>query len=207
MTTGPGGVLPLLIVGDITNPGAVIINAGGTGNCFEVTNGAQVWLTGMTLTSTGSGIIAAANGGVVQLGAGLIFGSCTSGNHMTATTGALIQDFGIPYTVNGSAVYHWVAAENGGINITGPLTITLNNALTFTYFAHVDTNGVIYTTGNTGSGNHVTFTVTTSVTGGYYDAESNGVIQTFASGNSYFPGTSGFQPVAGPGTTPYGLYV
>jgi hypothetical protein len=147
--------------------------------CFNVINGAAVTLSGMTLQTTTSGIaLHAYAGGIVTLGASMVFGACAGTAQMACQSYAYITA-DVNYTISGAAARH-MYADGGTIFCGVSRTITITGTPAFSSsFADCRASGTILTFSNTYG----------ATTGKRYDATLNGVINTFGGGASYFPGS------------------
>lgn len=183
---------PISFVGNTAAPAscAITVSSGTypTGNCFFVTQGAQVNLSGFqfsaTSTSTGNGwCLYAWMGGIINFGT-VIFS--TSGNgHMIAQNGGSIfssQTLGYAYTINGSAPVH-MESDAGGVMSINSSVVTLTGTPAFSAaFADAGRCSTMQAIGATFSG------AATGVKGYIY---LNATCTTGSSGNtSFFPGVT-----------------
>lgn len=183
-------VLPVLgapivqFVGNTGTPGNVIVNAVNA-NCWSVQSGAIASITGVTFTATGSFPttgqgVSIQRGGLGSSGGAVVFGACAGGHIVNGGGGFAISG---AYSITGSAVVHFYAAECGSIDGTN-LTVTLSGSLNFsTAFAQTLVNGTI------NIGNPASFTGGT-ITGARYNASLGGVIDVQAQSTSLFPGNT-----------------
>jgi hypothetical protein len=187
---------PINVIG--AAPGSTTLT--GTGGAFGATNanaigasnGANITISGVTLTATGSGgdykaagsCLAANTGASITIGSGVVFGSSQS-SHIYVNSGGrvstagLAADQGQGYTIAGSALYHILSQQYGNV-IVADATITLTGTPTFTTFAVSNQLGYIGIWGNTFTG---------SATGTRYTAGVNGVIFTNGAASTYLPGS------------------
>jgi hypothetical protein len=131
--------------------------------------------------STASGL-AHTGTGIVNVGAGMVFGACSLA-HMLIWSQGFIRFALDDYEITGDAGYHIRAQGPGSSFWYYPGTVTITGARTFTTFAFCKNTAVIESF-------DVTFSIGTSVTGARYSATANGVLETFGSGATYYPGDS-----------------
>jgi hypothetical protein len=127
---------------------------------------------------------------VIYVGEGVDFADATTA-HMFANNGTITING--DYSISGPSASHFYAFANGKFGQKdGPNTITINGVQAFgTAFARATDGGVIV---NSSGGN----TYVGSATGPRYFVDTYGVIDTWASGASYFPGdTPGTATAAG----------
>ena len=177
------GSAQLLIQGNNTTPGNVIVSCSAGGSCFTVRDGgATVTLSGMTLSTAGNGstLLNVSQNAVCDIcSAGPVnFNAAPLGVHISANTWASVNVLG-NYTVNGSASDHILCENNAYINY-GSFIVTGASGLAFTTFAGAVNGGVI-----SAGGSAMTFSGFSGVTGVKYSATMNGVI---ASNSTVYPG-------------------
>jgi hypothetical protein len=166
--------------GDTTTPSNVVLSGA---NAVTVNNtGSNLTISGVTISGSSNGLVAAAGGRIV-VGTNCVFAGSPSGAHMR-TNGAGssidIQTSG-GYSITTGAGQHFLASPGGsfaGFNNA----ITLSGTLAFTTFASCDRLGLISMGGCTFTGG--------TITGTRYSVASNGVINTAGGGASFFPGSS-----------------
>lgn len=165
----------IAIIGDVANPGNVIVNGILTANG----QGTQISVGSMQL----NGGLAASNGGIVNVLTGLTFGQYPGGAHMNALSGGTIA-ITASYAVTGFASIHMNASLGGIIqNLLNGQTTTVTGTLPFTTWANAGQSGQISVPGMTISGGG-------GVSGLRYGSTLNGVIYTNGAGANFFPGTS-----------------
>lgn len=174
----------LIIVGDTSTPSNVVISTTSS-NAFTVTGpGTQVVIRGFRIATTTSGsCIVADRGAVVELGS-IEFHTC-AGSHIIADHGGMVFAFSSDtYEITGAAAdYHYRALNHGHIELAG-LTIDCNSVSgAFDTFAICLRLGSMLVNGNT-------YSNSASITGVYYSATQNSVIDTNGGGGTYFPGNS-----------------
>jgi hypothetical protein len=184
----PNGSGLVALVGNTTNPSAVLILNSGSGSCWRASAGGNFSVNGFSFqaTAASSGDLGSAlwwtSGSSLSLYA-CSFGA-VPGYHILVGPSASCLVFG-PCTITGSALAHQYGYENGTLLNATPNNPTLNipNAVTFSNGFVIASNGgqtrPIWS-GITGAGN---------VTGAKYIGTSNGVIDTNGRGASYLPGT------------------
>ena len=168
----------LSIVGNHDYPGNVIFSATGT-HAVTVYYANQVsgnvFLDGFKVTTSGSGSGLYIAGTKVKLGK-IEYGSCAA-YHMNIVENSyawIVDD----YTISGSALSHWMANNNVGIQAAGR-TITITGTPSFTAFAEAHYCSNIMFNGATFVG---------SATGKRFVSDSNSNIDSFAGGISALPG-------------------
>jgi hypothetical protein len=129
--------------------------------------------------TAGACLRAAAGGAFIEIGPGVRFGSC-AGDHVTVISQARVGCTGA-YSIVGNAPRHFNVARGGLIELSGA-TVTVSAGLTFTAFAVALDGGIISAFNTTFSSN--------VATGQRYNATVNAVIQTFAGGANFFPGST-----------------
>lgn len=172
------GSKPIIIRGDTTVPGNVIISTTND-DCFACENPSKWKIEGFKLTTTTSGNgIKVRQGGVVEFES-IEFGSIAN-NQIDVETGGVVEATG-NYSISGSGQVHW-NINNGGILKVSGKTVTITNTPTFSSGFLVGKNlSCIDATGNT---------FTASVTGVRYNLSLNS--SCFVNGESvtYIPGSS-----------------
>lgn len=179
------------LTGDTSTPSNCTLNV-TSANAISLRNPTNWTVTGFKVTAatSGSGIYVS-NGGYLKYG-NMEFGACANGAHREAGTFGTLECTG-PLTKSGNAGWG-VLTQAFGKSITGYVTITFTASITYSVSYAYSTQGNIVDVGGT-------FTLGAfTVTGQRFIASQNGVIETYGSGASYFPGT-----VAG-GTTSGGVY-
>lgn len=164
------------LLGNTTTPANVVVK-NTSGSAIQALDGARLTISGMELQSTGGHGIVAATQGVITIGEGIRFGTCTFYQISAHSYGEV---FGyVPYSIVGGASSHMVADRHGTIQVIS-VTVTLTGTPAFTYFAYATISGVLSTNGITYSG---------SATGTRYSISLNAVAYTNGGGANYFPGS------------------
>lgn len=168
------------LVGNVANPAAVSITV-ANGPCIQSASGASLSVTGVSLSTTGSGVTAnciyANLGGQITIGK-VIFGSCANFHVFANGGGQITTSSG--YTISGSAVGHIQSNFVSVVSIVGQ-TITLSGTPAFsTAFAVAALDASISIYGNTFTG---------AATGARYSITSNATIATNGAGATYLPGS------------------
>lgn len=173
---GQSSVSSLIISGDFGTPGNVIISATGVFDaCFRANFGAAATIYGFTLTSS-NGFGLYGGGGYMQYQQ-LNFGTCAQ--PQVWCEAGLTESYGSNF-VSGNSGSHFAASGSGVIKFQFG-SLTASSPVTYsTAFATASSGGVLVSSGVTFSG---------TVNGNRYLADVNGVIQTYGSGSTYFPGT------------------
>jgi hypothetical protein len=168
--------------GDLTTPSDLVFSTTNVSVFYcTVPLPNLVLLRGFKATTTGgySGIVEHYGSGgftfnTIECGACNDFHFSAGGGapHITAT-GA--------YTINGAAPYHVLQDGLSIFNFPSGGTVTVTGTPAFTSFVRTLDLGAIFAASVTFSG---------SATGKRYEAEMNGVIQTYGGGANYFPGNA-----------------
>ena len=197
--TGPlpgNGVLAFVGTSGAT---ATAINLTAPGACFSGSTGARILISGFSLTSSVGSALNQGNCLVSSTGSSVEFDHIIFGAAQTAhvqsiggqlfTTGAQ-SGAGQPYTISGSAQFHWITGFSGLIDTFGS-TVTLTGTPNFSsQFALVSSGQVLC--------NSCVFSG--AATGQKYLAEFGGIINTGGAGINFLPGNSA-------GTSATGYYV
>ncbi|MBE9239687.1 hypothetical protein [Synechocystis salina] len=182
------GLSSLIIEGDINTPTNATINV-SSGDCINVSCSTPISIKGLRLlnsSSSGNGISLLR--GSIEIG-NIIFGAMgTSARHIMITNGTVnvINN----YTISGGAFEHILS--QGGVSVYQALSkvITITNTPFF--------SGQFISANTTGSVIAYLVNFSGSATGKRYDVATNGVINTYGGGVSYFPGnTSGTEATGG----------
>ncbi len=173
---GQAGVGSLLIQGNVTTPSNVVLTqAGSYQSTITVPQRAAVTLSSFRVAATNNGYGFQNSGGTINY-SNIDFGACAV-YHIFAEGGLTLQTGNV--TISGNAIAHWGAGAGAYIKSQNR-TITASTSIAFGVgFAAVTSAGVVASNGNTFSG---------TFTGPRYNATANGVINTYGSGSSYFPG-------------------
>lgn len=175
---GGTGSIPVLGNGE----GSTIVQGAAGAPAFGAAAGAAFFVGSMTIGGAGGYGLAANLGGVIAFGA-VTFGAVTTA-HLYANSGGQIICAG-SYGISGGAAEHFFAFSGSSIgHFGGPFVCTLTGAPAFSAaFAAATDNGVLEVQSSW-------LTFSGSATGPRYVASTNATINTFASGASYFPGSS-----------------
>ncbi len=167
------------INGNSSTPANVVISR-TSGHCIAISTVASVNVQNLEMRTTTSGacVIATVAGANVRLNAGIRFGAC-AGAHVAVQAGGSVY-ISTLYAIVGAASFHYYIENNGILSLNSSLAITNSGTNAFTYFAVALNGAIINTAGNTYTGG--------TITGTRYLASTNGVIQTYGGGASYFPG-------------------
>ncbi|MFM0357950.1 hypothetical protein PQR12_31045 [Paraburkholderia nemoris] len=160
------------IIGDTANPGNVIVNGAFAANGSST----NLTVSGMTI----NGGVIAQNGGILNIGPSVVFGTNVAGAHVQAQFEGTVN-INTNYTVTGPATYHYLASLNGIINNAAATAVTFSGTLPFTVVVQASQGAQISVPGITYTG--------ASVSGTKYGANLNGVVYTGGGGANYFPGT------------------
>jgi hypothetical protein len=181
---------PIQFVGNVASPTSVVINAINS-NCFAAIDGAHISVFGFRLLASGIsqdynqqgvGLYAFASGGIL-FGA-VDFGACSQ-RHIASTVSSIIESAGNSYSVSGGAPNGHIAAYNSSVAFIAGSSVTFSGSPVFSGgFAIVAAGGSI------GAWNMIFGGTFANVTGGRYQAVTNGVIQVQGAGANYFPGSS-----------------
>jgi hypothetical protein len=182
---GQAAASNLIIDGNASSPGDVIVSTTSASVISAAGAGARVRVQNMELrTATAGYCLSATNGGYIEW-SNIRFGACAQA-HILATNSGGCRCAG-NYAIVGNAQNHFVV-QNGFIECNG-LACTLTGTPVFQYgFVSSSTNGIVRSFGMTWTG---------SATGARYGVTTGGGIQTFGAGANYFPGNS-----AGAATAP-----
>ncbi len=186
---------------NLTGAGHAVTTLVGAGGVFGATNsnavgaqyGAQITVSGMTLTATGTGgdykpsgqCLSAAVGGRITIGSDIVFGSSQGSHIYTQASGSiatqgLASTTGQGYTITGGAQTH-ISCQDGGYVTVVDAPIILSGTPAFSVaFAFCSTGAQIGIWGNTFTG---------SATGTKYILSANAVINTEGAASSYLPGS------------------
>ena len=189
---GTASTNALVIEGNVVTPANTPITA-VSGNAIDVSGGAQVTLTGVTLQASGAfpngyGVLCQFGGSLVTIGPAVVFGACATSQMAALNDGQIIATSG--YTIaNVTSGEHWHVDTGGRIEVQAQ-TVTLIGTPAFTTFAAADTQGALIVPGNTFSGG--------SATGVRYTLDNLSLIFTNGAGATYLPGSvSGVAPANG----------
>jgi len=187
------GVANLTLLGNPSTPANVVISVT---NAHAITTQFQaiIRVSGITFqTATAGNCLFAESSSIINVTGNCVFGACAS-YHLNAEGGGIALYHS--YSISGNAQTHKLASDCGSIITYVPITITFLASVTFTSsFVWAVRLGDFSSFAETYSLGAFT------VTGQRYEADSNGVIDTYGGGATYFPGT-----VAG-ATTTGGQYI
>lgn len=169
--------------------GPIVINGAGGGTVFSGSSSpvrnrstGYIKVTNVNLApAVGSSLWA--DGGTIEVGAGVVFGAGAGYQDMLASNGGTIRITGAYFIIDGATAH--MDARSGGKIVSDGVTVTfLGNATFSAAFASTKSGGVI-------SVPSMTYTLGSyTATGVRYLAATNGVIDTGGGGSSYFPGNS-----------------
>jgi hypothetical protein len=162
-----GGIGNVIINGNSTTPDNVIISTSST--CFNVSGvGANLTIQNLKMTVSGTGAcINCTNGAMVQNGAGLIFGSATSGYHVISSTNAIVY-LNNNYTIIGGAIAHLNFQYSGTIDYSG-----ISEVVTLTGTPVFSVAFAIGTANANLAFDHTQLTFSGAATGPYYSLTGN----------------------------------
>jgi hypothetical protein len=167
------------IIGDETTPSNCFIDLTGA-DCLLAGRGTGAYISGFKLRTDYNCLLT--TGGLIYVGA-MEFGTANAHAYSEGSGGYIY--FTDSYSITGGAVYHIVAVAAGRIAAYEASTVvTLTGTPAFGVFAAVETGGLIDVAG------YGDYSFSGSATGARYSATTNGVIQTYGAGGTYFPGDS-----------------
>lgn len=172
------GVGPIYIVGNVGTPSNVLISTTSAIAVF----GSQCgnWsLLGMELQTATAGACVSILGGASSITLSGVYFGASAEAHIWAQQGANVT-ISTNYTISGNALYHYYCGYGGKIYVVAGITVTLSGTPSFTIFTAVEMTGIWY--------GYPTFSGGASAGTYRYGATLNGVINTYGSGASYFPG-------------------
>ncbi len=174
---GAFATTPLTIVGDTATPSNVIIST-TSASCIVASDSARLYVEGVKLTTTTSGVgLLAVRGGEIKFG-NVDFGSC-AGFQKEANDHGRIYNNG-NYSISGGAVAHEHCNNQSYIlNLSATVTITGTPAFS-SYFVGVASAQVQY----------VSVTYSGSATGQRFLVHQNGVITAASQSLTYLPGNA-----------------
>lgn len=178
------GSTQMLISGSTAAINNVIVTCSAGGNCFIVRDGSVVSVSGLTISTAGSGstALAASQGAVLDTVGKCWLTAFASGAHFSASTWASIN-IGADYDLTSNVSSHLTATFGAYINY-GSFTVNLP-AITFTIWATAANGGYI-----SAGGVPMTFTgagAGAGSTGQKYNSSNNAVI---TSSTTVFPGAT-----------------
>lgn len=174
------------LFGNTASPGSCSIGV-TNGNGILAQYGANVFVSGFTITTTGTniGLVASAGYGVASLnGASLQISNCVIGSCGTAQLWSAAGAFllaSAPLTLTGTTQQPLAAGFSGTLWANSSIITVTGLTMSAGAFATAFTSGVIDALGMTFIG---------TATGPKYAASLNGVINTGGAGINYFPGNS-----------------
>lgn len=164
--------------GTLTLAGTSATISRTSATCITASNGAQVTVSGFTLTTTTSGNCFSISGGAaVSLGTSMTFGACASDHISVSDYGRFT---GNSYTISGGATRHIIIT--GGSVSFGATTTTVTGTPAF--------SGAFLLAQNLGVASFFTTTFSGAATGSRYSVSLNSAVNVFGAGTSYFPGNS-----------------
>ena len=190
LVPGQNGAGSVVLIGNVSNPRNVVIMNTGTGSAMLCLSAANYYFKGLSFQST-AGAPGDPGNGVWWQGTGcnLILDTCAFGNvayaHIASGVNAAVSVTG-SLLIYGSAGFCLSAGMNSTLlcnQVTNPL-LTISALVNIGNFAMATDGAIVWPIFGTitGFGN---------VTGTKYYGSSNGVINAFARGASYLPGTVG----------------
>jgi hypothetical protein len=172
------GTSSLILSGNVSTPGNVILSTTGN-HAIRAALGAIVTVQGIKVSTSSSGAgIRAESRSAVSIGSGMQFGACAT-DHISVTGGSQVS-INAGYTINGNAPIHWDVSFASTLLSFGN-TISCPGIAFSNVFASCTENSSIGVSG--------TFSAS-GATGGHYNINSSGVIQTYGAGASYLPGNA-----------------
>jgi hypothetical protein len=181
-----GGPANVVINGNSVTPTNVVLSTSGV--CLQATgSGVGFSVQNLKMTSSAAHCILIQFAATILCGAGLVFGTATSGFHITSNTNGqiFIQN---SYAITGGAQAHIFTQLSASSYESSGITVTLTGTPAFSVaFAEV-IDGSLIAQGVTFSG---------SATGVRYLASLNGTINTNGGGANYFPGNSAGSTASG----------
>lgn len=186
-TNSGGGTI---IISGASAGGAVIADTSSSVAAIVALFGVQIGLQNVTISSVNGVAVFPSYGAAVNIGPGVVIGTCHFGQFHAETAGAVRID--ASYTVNGSAPAHLQAVLGGFIiyNETA-VTVTLTGTPSFTNgFAEADENSIIYC-----NASFVTFSG--NATGLRYVIRGNAVVETESGSATFLPGNAAGQTQTG----------
>lgn len=186
--TFAGRVIPYGMVGQLI-PDQLLINGVGASTIITASSpyagtvasayGGMAKLSNATVINTSSlGFgVQALDGGALKLGAGLTFGA--SGQAPIGTQSNGFISVTAPFTVTANCQYIMRAADSSIIQVSGSGVIALGTRTVTSTVAVFDLGRVTFQS----------LTWSGTVTGRRYEANGNGVIETYGAGESAFPGS------------------
>jgi hypothetical protein len=178
--------ISLILRGDTGSPESVVIaDASASPAAIIAENGANIQLSGMTISSVNGSDIFPSFGAKIVVGAHMIFGASHFGQMHAETGGAVEIPFG--YTITGGAPAHWEAVLGGRIIVdeSNPvIALSGTPAFTTAFAACQDAGSLIYAPS-------AFLSFSGSATGRRYSAQSNCTIETNQGGANLLPGDIG----------------
>jgi hypothetical protein len=140
-----------------------------------------VTVSNMKLQATGGelGLIEPIQNSLVQIMSGVIFGSASTAHIWVHDKQAMFYSLSNAYTIAGGAAYHIYVNGGMAFHEQSAATLTGTPAFSGAFVAAVNA-GALQSIGSTFSG---------AATGQRYFASTNGVINSFGGGATYFPGS------------------
>jgi hypothetical protein len=172
------GTGSVTIRGNTVTPANVSITTSGT-NCITTVIQAGIWRIEGFKLSAGGGYYEAiyCQNSAISFGA-LEFGTCVR-NHITCEDAGRVSNHGA-YSISGGAETHITSQLSAVVNISGAVMLTGTPAFSYAFAQAY--------CASTAAFSGVTFTGT--ATGARYQANANGVVNTFGGGANYLPGNA-----------------
>lgn len=176
--TGGGSVS---LVGNVATPANCTITTTNW-SCVYAKNATSINVAGFKVSAvtTGHGLLAVDNAEIIVTGA-MLYGTALGGAHIYTFRGGSVT-VNANYSVQGNALYHWLATHTGRISVASGGTVTLVGTPTFAeQFAQASLLGGVECKGLTFSG---------SASGVRYYASYNAFLDTENGGAAYLPGSA-----------------
>ncbi len=172
-------VATFTLLGDASTPSNVRLAFAGGYGAFTI-DGVAVSVSGVTVSNSGAsgqGILVS-NFGVLRISGNMDFGLCPNRAHIELLSNAILFA-SANYSVSGDSPRH-IYATASSIVVYSSRTITYTVPVNHSWsFLHLDESSV---------GKFFTLTYTGAVTGQRYNVSMNSVVNTYGSGEYYFPG-------------------
>jgi hypothetical protein len=169
-----------LVVSGLNSSGSTLFNVAG--NPWMLTD-VQTYVVFQNMKLQGAGgdfaLIEPIQRTLVGIGSGMIFGAASNAHIWVHDRQAMLYLLSSTYQITAGAPYHILV--NGGMCFHESSVVTLTGTPAFTQFVTAINGGAIQT---------ISSTFTGAATGSRYGASTNGVVNTFGGGASYFPGNA-----------------
>lgn len=169
-----------LVISGLDASGSTLFDGGGAVPWTFYDAQTEVVFQNLKLQSAGAfALIEPCQQTLIAIRSGVIFGASGTAHLWLHDRQAMLYLLSAVYTISGSAQYHIFV--NGGMVFHESSTVTLTGTPAFTQFVSVINGGAVQT---------ISSTFTGAATGQRYGAATNGVINTFGGGATYFPGNA-----------------